>query len=280
MLSLPSIQNIVKEYDLAAKKSFGQNFLFDLNLTSKIVRAAGSLKDCTVIEVGPGPGALTRSILQSDVKQVFAIEMDKRCIEALEDYLVPASDGRLKIIEDDALKNKLYNEISGKIKIIANLPYNISTELLFKWLDDANKFESMTLMFQKEVAMRICAKPRTKSYGRVSIKTQWLCDVEKLFDISPKAFFPPPKVTSSIVKIIPRTKPLYEADEKDLDIICKAAFGQRRKTLRASLKQITKDPLALLKEAGIDDNRRPEELSISEFCSLARTYRKLVADIL
>jgi 16S rRNA (adenine1518-N6/adenine1519-N6)-dimethyltransferase len=270
--SLPPIKDILKKYDLDASKKLGQNFLFDQNITDKIARASGSLEGKTVIEIGPGPGLLTRSILSAGADRVIAIEKDQRCIAALNDYLVPLADGRLEIIEGDALKTDTLNTIDGKVKIIANLPYNVATELLFKWLETPDKLESMTLMFQREVAIRIMAKPYTKDYGRLSIKTQWLCDIVHEFDLAPEAFFPPPKVTSSVITLIPRDKPLAEADGYELEKLCKAVFNQRRKTLRASLKQITKNPVELLKKAGIDEMRRPEELSIEEFCTLTRAF--------
>lgn len=270
MKSLPPIKDILKKYDITADKKLGQNFLFDQNITDKIARSSGSLEGKTVIEIGPGPGLLTRSILAAGAERVIALEKDQRFIYALNDYLVPASDGRLTIVGEDALKSDILDSIEGKVKIIANLPYNIATELLFKWLETPEKFESMTLMFQREVAMRITAEPRCKDYGRLSIKAQWLCEVEHEFDISPEAFFPPPKVTSTVITVFPRSKPLFEADGYTLEKICKAAFGQRRKALRGSLKQISDNPAELLAKAGIGEMRRPEELSIEEFCKLAR----------
>lgn len=271
-MNLPPIKEILKTYDLDASKKLGQNFLFDQNITDKIAHASGSLEGKTVIEIGPGPGLLTRSILAAGAKNVIAIEKDPRCIAALNDYLVPVSGGRLQIIDADALKINLESIVQHKVKIIANLPYNVATELLFKWLETPEKLESMTLMFQREVAMRIMAKPRSKDYGRVSVKAQWLCSVEHEFDLPPEAFFPPPKVTSSVITLMPRDKPLAEADEATLEKICKATFGQRRKTLRASLKQISKNPAELLAKAGIGEMQRPEELSIEEFCKLTRVF--------
>lgn len=269
MSQLPTIKEILNKYGISADKKLGQNFLFDQNITDKIVRSAGRLDGTTVIEIGPGPGILTRSLLASGASKIVAIEMDKRCIDALNDYLVPHSDGRLEILEADALKTDIYYNQENPLKIIANLPYNISTELLFKWLDTPDVFKSFTLMFQREVAMRIMAKPRTKDYGRLSVKAQWLCEIEHDFDLPPEAFFPPPKVTSSVITITPRAKPLAEVDEKTLDKLCKAVFGQRRKTLRSSLRQLTKNPVEVLEKAGIDGMRRPEELSVEEFCKLA-----------
>ncbi len=268
--SLPSLKEIVNHYQLNASKKLGQNFLFDMNITDKIVRAAGPLSDFMVVEIGPGPGGLTRSILNSKATKIIAIEKDERCVNALNDYLIPAADGRLEIIHDDALKGELYEPLDGKIKIIANLPYNISTKLLFNWLACRNKFTSLTLMFQREVAYRIMAKPKTKDYGRLSVKTQWLCEIEHHFDIPPSAFYPPPKVTSSVITLTPRAKPLAQADESKLDQILRATFGLRRKTLKSSLKSICKDPALILKEANIAENCRPEELSVEQFCLLSR----------
>lgn len=271
MAQLPTIKEIIQKYGIAADKKLGQNFLFDQNLTDKIVRSTSSLKDKTVIEIGPGPGLLTRSILDGGVAKIIAFEKDIRCINALNDYLVPASDGRLTVVDADALKTDIFSGIEGKVKIIANLPYNIATELLLGWLDRLDKIESMTLMFQREVAMRITAKPKSKDYGRLSIKAQWLCDTEHEFDIAPEAFYPPPKVTSTVISLIPLDKPLAEADGDKLEKLCKAAFGQRRKALRVSLKQITDNPLEILAKAGIGEMQRPEELSVEEFCALARS---------
>lgn len=269
MSNLPPIREIVQKYGINADKKLGQNFLFDLNITNKIATATGSLEGVTVIEIGPGPGGLTRSILNAGAEKVFAVEMDRRCIHALNDYLVPESGGRLTIIEGDALRSDIYDKLEGRVRIIANLPYNISTELLFKWLDNANSFESMTLMFQKEVAERIAAKPGSKEYGRISVKAQWLCEVRTEFDVPPTVFFPPPKVYSRVVTLIPHAKPLFSADKDMLEKLCKAAFGQRRKALRVSLKQICDNPSLLLEKAGIDGMRRPEELTVEEFCKLA-----------
>lgn len=268
--ALPPMREIIKHYGLNAEKKLGQNFLFDLNLTGRIARTAGDLSQVTVIEIGPGPGALTRSLLMAGAKRVIGIDMDKRCIEALNDYLVPVSDGRLELIEGDALAVNEDNVTKDRIKIVANLPYNVATPLLFKWLDNIKRFESLTLMFQKEVAERICAVPNTKDYGRLAVMAQWLCEVHKAFDISPQAFFPPPKVTSSVVSFIPRASPLAEADKAQLQKLCKAVFNQRRKMLRKSLQQLTPNAEALLEQAGIAPERRPESLGIEEFCRLAR----------
>jgi len=268
--TLPTITETIKSFGLETKKSLGQHFLTDANLLDKIVRYAGNLTDKTVLEIGPGPGGLTRSILASKAKKVIAIEKDKRCIDAL-NMLKNYEGKRLEIIEADALTINL-NDITdnNRICLISNLPYNISTQLLINWLDQIENIESMTLMFQKEVASRIIAPPGSKTYGRLSVLCQWLCKTEKLFDISPKAFTPPPKVVSTIVSLLPYEKPLYEARRESLEKLCKAAFGQRRKTLRTSLKQISKSPEDLLKRAGIDPSLRPEVLDIAQFCTLSR----------
>lgn len=270
-MELPSIREIVNKYELNAKKNFGQNFLFDLNITDKIVRAAGDLSNHTVIEVGPGPGALTRSILKANPKKLIAIDMDSRCIAVIKDYLLPAYPDKLEIIEQDALRFDM-GKIEGRIKIIANLPYNISTKLLLGWLDNLSKIDKMVLMFQKEVAERLVASPCSKDYGRLSVKTQWLCDVEKEFDLSPQNFFPPPKVTSTVVSICPYKKPLFNADAEVLEKICAAVFSQRRKMLKVSLKQLSDNPVEILERAGIDEKRRPEELSVEEFCKLSQVF--------
>lgn len=276
--NLPSLREIVEKYGINARKQLGQNFIFDLNLTDKIARTAGNLTGKTILEIGPGPGGLTRSILSLNPEKLIAAEMDKKCLEALE-ILKNAYSDKIILIEGDALRideNEIKQKYSSqnKIKIIANLPYNIATELLFKWLDKLELFESFTLMFQKEVAERIAAKPGNKAYGRVSVMAQWLCDSRKEFDVSPSAFFPPPKVTSSIVTLIPREKPLYPADKTTLEKILKAVFGQRRKMLRGSMKRLIKNPEEILKQAGIDETKRPEDLEIKDFCALASILNK------
>jgi 16S rRNA (adenine1518-N6/adenine1519-N6)-dimethyltransferase len=266
---LPSIRDILHKYDITADKKFGQNFLFDINLTDKIARSAGNLQDVPVLEIGPGPGALTRSLLEAGAL-LTALEMDNKFVNALNNYLVPAANGRLMVINGDALDIRNYANLPKKIMVVANLPYNISTALLAMWLDRIELFSGFTLMFQKEVADRIMSEPNSKDYGRLSVKVQWLCETQHEFDIPPEAFFPPPKVTSSVITITPLAKRRGEANAATLERVCKAAFGQRRKTLRVSLKQISQNPQELLTKAGIDDNRRPENLSIEEFCAIAR----------
>lgn len=271
LTQLPALKTIVEAYHLAPSKSLGQNFLFDLNITDKIVRLAGRLEGKTVVEVGPGPGGLTRSLLATNAGKVIAIEKDATCAAALIDYLAPHSQGRLEVIHADALSFD-WHQFTQPITIIANLPYNISTHLLTHWLDNITQIEGMTLMFQREVAMRINAKPRCKDYGRLSVKSQWLCDVEHGFDIVPEAFYPPPKVTSSVIRLTPYPKPRYKADAKTLDMVLKTTFGQRRKTLRSSLKGRCADPLVLFKQLGLSPMARPEELTIEQFCQLSSLF--------
>ncbi|MCC7260111.1 MAG: 16S rRNA (adenine(1518)-N(6)/adenine(1519)-N(6))-dimethyltransferase RsmA [Alphaproteobacteria bacterium] len=271
---LPSLSATVAKYDLAPRKSLGQNFLFDLNLTKKIARSAGDLSGCTVIEVGPGPGGLTRGLLECGARRIIALEKDSRAIAALAE-LSAAAPGILEVHEADALTVDESALCPPPIKIVANLPYNISTQLLFKWLEKASLFESFTLMFQKEVAGRITATPDCKAYGKLSVMTQWLCEAYPLFDIPPGAFTPAPKVTSTVVSIIPRKTPVAPADYRTLSTVCNAAFGQRRKMLRGSLKSLGVDTEALLTAAGIDGTRRAENLSITEFCALSTAYARL-----
>lgn len=270
---LPPLREVVKRYGLMPNKSLGQNFLFDLNLTEKIALFAGDLNESIVVEIGAGPGGLTRSILNLNPKKLIAIEKDSKSINALNDYLLPFFTKKLNIIEADAVKfdlRQIKNEYDCKIKIIANLPYNISTKLLTQWFDYIDIFDGLTLMFQKEVAQRIIAKKNTKSYGKLSIKSQLLCDIEHCMDITPEAFFPPPKVTSTVLNFTPYSSPKYNVDIKHLDKLTTATFNQRRKTLRSSLKSIASNPIDILKKSNIDEMRRPESLSIEEFCFLAQ----------
>lgn len=268
--TLPPLREVIRAHDLRADKKLGQHFLLDLNITKKIARLAGDLTGKTVIEVGPGPGGLTRALLKSDAQRVVVIERDQRCIAALEE--LRAVDGRLEIHAADALKvdESAFLEAGEQAVIVANLPYNIGTALLMKWLDKLEHFSGMTLMLQKEVAERIAAQRGGKDYGRLAIMSQWLCKVQMLFDLSPEVFTPAPKVYSSVIRLTPREVRLAEADKGCLEKVCAAAFGQRRKMLRVSLKQLTNAPEALLEEAGISPTLRPEELDIAQFCALAR----------
>lgn len=265
---LPPLREVIERSGLRAKKSLGQNFLLDLNLTSRIARQAGDLTQCDVLEIGPGPGGLTRALLAAGARRVVAIERDTRCLDALEE-IADHYRGRLEIVDGDALAVDHANLVSKGARIVANLPYNVATPLLIGWLRTEPwppYFASMTLMFQREVAQRICASPGEKSYGRLSVLAGWRCDTEIAFDIPPGAFTPPPKVTSSVVNLIPRAAPL-PCDPADLEKVTMAAFGQRRKMLRSSLKPLGGNQL--LKHAGISGERRAETLSIAEFVELA-----------
>jgi len=269
---LPPLREVIERHGLQAKKALGQNFLLDLNLTGKIARAAGDLTDSTVIEVGPGPGGLTRALLLAGAKRVVAIERDERCLAALAE-VSNHYPGRLEVISGDALKTDfaaLAHAASqgGLVKIAANLPYNIGTELLIRWLTVADWppfYVSMTLMFQREVAERIVAGAGSDAYGRLGVLAGWRTEAKIAFDVPPQAFTPPPKVTSSVVHLVPRAAPL-PTEVKKLGRVTEAAFGQRRKMLRQSVKSLGGE--ALLTRAGIDPTRRAETLSVEEFVRL------------
>lgn len=265
---LPPLREIIAEHDLAAQKKLGQNFLLDLNLTARIARTAGDLSDTTVIEVGPGPGGLTRAILAAGAKKVVAVERDPRCIDALNAYLRPAYPDRLEIIDGDALKQDFEALAPAPRRIMSNLPYNIATPLLIGWLKNIQAYTGLTLMFQKEVADRLAAKPRTKAYGRLSIMSQWLCEVRPEFNIDARAFTPPPKVQSTVVTLTPRAEPLAPASWHAMETVTAAAFGQRRKMLRQSLKSVGINP----SDAGLVETARAEELSVEDFAKLARLW--------
>jgi len=265
--ALPPLRDVIARFELGAKKSLGQNFLLDLNLTGRIARSSGSLKGITAIEVGPGPGGLTRGLLATDAVRVIAIERDRRCIEALQD-LVEAADGRLSIVEADALTIDPEALAPAPRAIVANLPYNVATPLLLGWLARIDAYVSLTLMFQKEVADRLVAKPGSKAYGRLSVITQWRSDARVLFNLPPRAFTPPPKVDSTVVQLTPRANP-EPADWKTLERVTAAAFGQRRKMLRQSLKSLG-NAEALLEETGISPTARAEEIDVAGFAALAR----------
>ena len=268
--ALPPLREVIRRHDLGARKSLGQHFLLDVNLVGRIARAAGPLAGVHVIEIGPGPGGLTRALLASDAASVLAIERDQRCVGALAD-LAAAYPSRLSVIAGDALEIDPVELTPGPRKIVANLPYNIATALLLAWLPRLDAFESLTLMFQKEVAERLIARPRTKEYGRLSVLVQWLAEVTLLFDVPATAFVPPPKITSTVVRIVPRAVPLAPCRRETLERVTAAAFGQRRKMLRQSLKILGPAPENLLADAQIAPTRRAEELSVEEFCALART---------
>jgi len=261
---LPPLRDVIRHHGLDARKSLGQHFLLDGNLTDRIVRIAGEMEGRNIIEIGPGPGGLTRSLLASSARKVVAVERDKRCIEALTE-LAQAFPERLEIIEADALKVDLCDACPPPRRIVANLPYNVGTPLLIGWLRQINEYESLTLMFQKEVADRLSARPGNKSYGRLSVLTQWLCDVRHDFNVSRNAFTPPPKIASSIVTLTPRSEPLAPANWEKLEKVTAAAFGQRRKMLRSSLKSLDVD----LESLGIDPTARAETLDVTDFCAIA-----------
>lgn len=266
-----STSDLIKKYGLNAKKSLGQNFILDKNFTDKIARAAGDLSDCSVLEVGAGPGNLSRSILDLGAKKLLVIEKDERCLKAL-DELREFYGERLEIMAGDALaidETKIF-PAEKKIKIIANLPYNIGTVLIFKWLKIAPRISSMTLMLQKEVVERIIAKPGEKHYSRLSVMVNFLCETKMLFKVNRSVFVPPPKVTSAIVQIAPRGKTLAEVEFWKLEKLVAAAFNQRRKMLRVSLRGIFSDPLRILNEVGINPELRAEDIEIEEFCELAK----------
>ncbi len=265
--SLPPLRDIIARYDLAARKKLGQHFLCDLNITRKIVDSAGDLSGCTVFEIGPGPGGLTRALLGSDAKKIIAIEKDSRCIAALAG-LIEVSEGRLELIEGDALRTDILKLAKHPRAIVANLPYNIGTELLLKWLRQIDGFRSLTLMFQKEVAQRLTAGPDSKAYGRLSVIAQFCCEVRPVFDLPARAFTPPPKVDSSIVHLTPRADRPEDISFETMEQITMAAFGQRRKMLRSSLRGLGGEKL--LTEAGINPELRAENLTLADFENLAR----------
>ena len=269
---LPPLRDIIAKYDLAARRSLGQHFLFDLNLPGKIARAAGEIADGTVIEIGPGPGGLTRALLAHGARQVIAIERDPRCLGALA-AISAAYPGRLSVVEGDALQVDCAKLGQAPRRIIANLPYNIATPLIIKWLQAGAAFKSITVMVQREVADRLAAKPRTKDYGRLSILAQFLSRPRRLFDVPPRAFIPPPKVTSSVIELIPLSEPAASARIEDLERITQAAFGQRRKMLRQSLRSLGLEVEPLLAAVEIEPTARAEELSVAQFAALARAFR-------
>ena len=277
---LPPLREVVAAHGLDARKSLGQNFLFDLNLTGRIARAAGPLEGVTVIEIGPGPGGLTRALLTEGAAKVIAVERDARCLAALAE-IAARWPGRLDIIEGDALAvdyPALASEAPGKVRVCANLPYNIATPLLIGWLETEPWppwFDRLTLMFQREVAERIAATPENRAdYGRLGVLAGWRCQTRKLFDVSPAAFTPPPKVTSSVVELIPREAP-EPCRLSTLSALTLAAFGQRRKMLRQSLKGFAGsrglDLAQWLGDAGLEPTVRAEEVEVSAFAVLART---------
>ena len=268
---LPPLREVIRRHELSARKSLGQNFLLDLNLTGRIARAAGPLAGATVLEVGPGPGGLTRALLAEGAK-VVAIERDERAIAALAE-IAAHYPGKLTVVSGDALEFDARSHLGdGPARVVANLPYNIATALLVSWLTTEPWppwYDRLVLMFQREVAERIVAKPGSKTYGRLSVLAGWRTEAKILFDIAPSAFVPPPKVTSSVVQLIPRASPL-PCDRRALERVTAAAFGQRRKMLRASLKSLGLDPGPLLESAGLDPTARAEDIAVEGFVALAK----------
>jgi len=271
--SLPPLREVITRHGIAARRRLGQNFILDLNLTRRIARAAGGLDRGSVIEIGPGPGGLTRALIAEGAAHVVAIERDPRCLAALGE-LAAVFPGRLEVIEGDALALDPAALVPPPRQIVANLPYNIATALLLRWLDRIGDYESLTLMFQREVAERLVALPRSPAYGRLSVIVQWLTLPKILFDVPPGAFVPSPRVTSSIVSLIPRAAPLAPAAKTSLERVTEAAFGQRRKMLRSSLKTLGVPVAPLLAAVGVAPTARAEELSVAEFCALARAFEK------
>lgn len=274
--TLPPLREVIRKHDLSATKALGQNFLLDLNLTSRIARAGGPLEGVTVLEVGPGPGGLTRALLANGAKKVIAVERDARCLPALAE-IAAHYPGRLEVIEGDALKVDVRSMIDGPARIVANLPYNVATPLLTGWLGTEPWppwFAGMTLMFQREVAERIVATPGSKAYGRLGVLAGWRTSAKIAFDVAPSAFVPPPKVVSSVVVFTPRPDPL-PCRLRTLERVTEAAFGQRRKMLRQSLKSLGVDAQALLAEVGITETRRAEEIDVAGFVALAQAYDAL-----
>ena len=272
---LPPLRAVIARHGIVARKSLGQNFILDLNLTRRIARAAGRLDHASVIEIGPGPGGLTRALLAEGARLVVAIERDPRCLAALGE-LAARYPGRLLLVEGDALALDPVALSQPPRKIVANLPYNIATALLLRWLDRIGEYDSLTLMFQREVAERLVSAPRGPAYGRLSVLVQWLTEPKIQFDLPPRAFVPPPKVISSVVTLTPRAVPLAPAVKPTLERVTAAAFGQRRKMLRSSLKPLGVPVEELLAAAGIPPTARAEALSVVDFCALARAFQTIV----
>jgi len=271
---LPPLREVIAKHGLDARKSLGQNFLLDLNLTSRIARAAAPLEDVTVLEIGPGPGGLTRALLANGARKVVAVEKDRRCLPALAE-IADHYPGRLQVVEGDALAlDPVEITGGGPVKIVANLPYNVGTQLLLNWITTPGWppfWTSLTLMFQKEVGARIVAEPGSKAYGRLGVLAGWRTSARMLFDISPQAFTPPPKVTSAVVQLVPRAAP-EPCSLAMLEKVTAAAFGQRRKMLRASLKSLASPADALIEAAGLTPTARAEEIDVSGFVRLANAF--------
>lgn len=274
---LPPLREVIASLQLSAKRSLGQNFILDLNLTGRIARAAGPLEGVTVVEVGPGPGGLTRALLHEGARKVVAIERDARCLPALR-RIAGHYPGRLDIVSGDALEQDIEALAGGPFRIAANLPYGIATALLTRWLTRGGwppAYDRLVLMFQREVADRIVSEPGTKSYGRLSILAQWRTRARILFTLPPRAFTPPPKVASALVELVPLAQPEDAGSARALEAVTAAAFGQRRKMLRSSLGALGTDSEALLERCGIAPSLRAEQLTVPQFCALARAYHAL-----
>lgn len=272
MEKLPPLKDVISRHQLRAKKSLGQNFLLDLNLTSKIARYAGNLDQFDILEIGPGPGGLTRSLLNEGARKVVAIEKDSRCIEALEE-IQAAFPGRLKLLQGDALSTNASEHLADPVRIIANLPYNIGTELLVRWLTSKtwpSFWQSMTLMFQKEVANRIVASPGSKAYGRLSVMSQWRCDAKIAFNVPASAFTPPPKVESTLVHFESLKEPKFPAEVEVLEFVVSKAFNQRRKMLRGALKGYFQNVEEGLLSIGVLPTKRAEDITVQEYCAMSQ----------
>jgi 16S rRNA (adenine1518-N6/adenine1519-N6)-dimethyltransferase len=274
--TLPPLREVIATHQLSARKSLGQNFLLDLNLTAKIARQAGDLTECDVLEIGPGPGGLTRGLLSEGARRVLAVEKDTRCLPALQE-IADAYPGQLQIINGDALEIDPLEHLTPPVRIAANLPYNVGTELLVRWLTPKEWppfWQSLTLMFQREVAERIVAQPGSKAYGRLAILAQWRADARIVLSLPPGAFTPPPKVSSAVVHLQALPEPRFPADAAILSRVVAAAFNQRRKMLRASLKSVSPVIEDHLNAAGIPPTERAEQVSLEAFCALARELAK------
>lgn len=274
--NLPPLREVINTHDLKARKSLGQNFLLDLNLTAKIARQAGDMTECDVLEIGPGPGGLTRGLLSEGARRVLAIEKDKRCLPALAE-IAEAYPDRLTVIEGDALEIDPLAHLTPPIRIAANLPYNVGTELLVRWLTPQEWppfWQSLTLMFQREVAERIVAKPGSKAYGRLALLAQWRADARIVLNLPPEAFTPPPKVSSAVVHLTALPQPRFPADPDVLNRVVAAAFNQRRKMLRSALKGTAPDIEDRLRAAGLKPTERAEQVPLEGFCALAREIAK------
>ena len=274
--NLPPLREVISTHDLKARKSLGQNFLLDLNLTAKIARQAGDMTECDVLEIGPGPGGLTRGLLSEGARRVLAIEKDKRCLPALAE-IAEAYPDRLTVIEGDALEIDPLAHLTPPIRIAANLPYNVGTELLVRWLTPQEWppfWQSLTLMFQREVAARIVAKPGSKAYGRLALLAQWRADARIVLNLPPEAFTPPPKVSSAVVHLTALPEPRFPADPDVLNRVVAAAFNQRRKMLRSALKGTAPDIEDRLLAAGLKPTERAEQVPLEGFCALAREIAK------